>query len=332
VGYAFCQHCGAKMTQTPVGAAPAPAARPSASPGMGVADTLAASDSAAAQALMAARAQALAPRQAPPPAPAQSPPPVAGVIGSGAAVRSAPGPVPPQAAFPPTLPSAGPLAEAVASAAASFGRLVSVHRDGRDGTAFPLSGDHALVGRSEGDITFAQDRFLAPRHARVERRGNAVWVRPLDRTNGVYIKVTGEHPVADGDYLLLGKEVFRFEVVDKAERDVQPSAQHGTWIFASPPRAPWGRLVQIIVTGAARDIYHLNRPEVTVGREEGDLRFPDDEFMSRRHAMISQHDGHPHLQDLGSSNGSYIRLRGEHELEPGDLIRMGDQLFRFEPA
>ena len=57
---------------------------------------------------------------------------------------------------------------------------------------------------------------------------------------------------------------------------------------------------------------------------------PDDEFMSRRHAQISFRNGRGRLEDLGSSNGTFVKLRGPHGLSPGDLIRLGDELLRFE--
>ena len=38
----------------------------------------------------------------------------------------------------------------------------------------------------------------------------------------------------------------------------------------------------------------------------------------------------PKLEDLNSSNGTFIRVRGDHELKSGDLLRLGDQLIRVE--
>ncbi len=52
--------------------------------------------------------------------------------------------------------------------------------------------------------------------------------------------------------------------------------------------------------------------------------------MSRRHAQISFRNGRGRLEDLGSSNGTFLRLRGPHGLISGDLIRLGDELLRFE--
>jgi pSer/pThr/pTyr-binding forkhead associated (FHA) protein len=209
---------------------------------------------------------------------------------------------------------------------------VTVHRDGSDGAAFTLANEHVALGRTDGEITFPDDRYLAPRHVQLERRGTQTVLRVLDSVNGAYVRLAEPTLLSDGDQFLFGKQVMRFEMVASAERDAPPAIQHGMLLFGSPPRATWGRLRQLLTTGQTRDVIHLSRSDVTMGREEGELRFPDDEFMSRRHATLSQRDGRVHLADLGSSNGTYLRLRGERELRQGDLIRVGDQLLRFEPA
>jgi pSer/pThr/pTyr-binding forkhead associated (FHA) protein len=221
-----------------------------------------------------------------------------------------------------------------APAAAPYGHLVSVRRDGSDGDAHPLMDDQVDLGRSEGTLLF-EDRFLAARHARIERRaGGGVALVPLDATNGVYVRLrAGEtYPLVDGDHVLVGKEVLRFEVVEPEERALSVAIQHGVRIFGSPIRSPWGRLRQIAQTGMSRDIYHLVPPQVVLGREEGDLRFADDEFMSRRHARLSNRDGRFEVADLESSNGTFVRVRGERVLRPRDVVRIGDQLLRFEPS
>ena len=51
---------------------------------------------------------------------------------------------------------------------------------------------------------------------------------------------------------------------------------------------------------------------------------------SSRHAELRQLETGWVLVDLGSSNGTYLRLRTPHVLVPGDMIRLGDQLLRFE--
>ena len=72
--------------------------------------------------------------------------------------------------------------------------------------------------------------------------------------------------------------------------------------------------------------------ETVIGREQGDLVFTDDPFMSRRHAAVTIDRASRRfvLRDLGSSNGTAVRFRGERALRAGDQFRVGRHLFRFE--
>jgi pSer/pThr/pTyr-binding forkhead associated (FHA) protein len=205
-----------------------------------------------------------------------------------------------------------------------------VNRDGSDGERFPLGAEFAIFGRAGADVAFDQDRFLARQHARLERTGDGARVVPLDTVNGVFRKLDAPVELTDGTIILLGREVLRYEVVEAEERNGEPLVHHGVALFGSPPREPWGRLVQLLPSGGVRDIRHLFDDEVVLGREEGDIVFSDDAFMSRRHASISWDGKRVTLNDLGSSNGSFIRLTAVTPVKHGDHLRMGDQLFRIE--
>jgi pSer/pThr/pTyr-binding forkhead associated (FHA) protein len=216
----------------------------------------------------------------------------------------------------------------------AHGRLILVRRDGSDGEVHPLVGDLFDVGRLEGSLVFSDDPYLAPRHARFSFVGHSVRVRALDTVNGVYVRVRGAVDLAPGDTILIGKEVLRYEPLSAEERDPPSMVEHGVRIFGSAPREAWGRLRQLTAAGTTRDVYHLTRPELVLGREEGDVTFPDDEYLSRRHAAIKRAvGGKPgaRLEDMNSSNGTYLRLRAEVELKQGDVLRLGDHLLRFEP-
>jgi pSer/pThr/pTyr-binding forkhead associated (FHA) protein len=215
------------------------------------------------------------------------------------------------------------------------GRLVVVRRDGTDGEAHPLVSDTFDVGRTEGSLTFADDPYLGQRHARFVVVGATVKVRPIDTVNGVYLRLRAAVEIGPGDQILVGKEVLRFEPLALEERDPPSLVEHGVRIFGSVQREAWGRLRQLTGAGTTRDVWHLTRPELVLGREEGDVTFPDDEYLSRRHATVrripqGQGSRTARLEDLGSSNGTFLRLRGEHELKTGDVLRLGDQLLRFE--
>lgn len=212
------------------------------------------------------------------------------------------------------------------------GRLIVITSDGREGQSFPLSGEQIDVGRHEGSVVFPDDKYMSPRHARLLQTNGQWYVRDLGSTNGVYVRITKPHALVDGDLLLLGVEVLRFENIPDAELGLGPAMQHGTLVFGSPALPRCARLVQRTVEGLARDVYHLHRLETAIGRESGDIVFSDDPFMSRRHALIRREkaSGMFILIDLDSSNGTFVAMRGDCALRNGDSIRVGQHLFRVE--
>jgi pSer/pThr/pTyr-binding forkhead associated (FHA) protein len=222
---------------------------------------------------------------------------------------------------PAPAPTAGP----------SWGTAVLVNRDGSDGQRFPLVGEYCVIGRVGADIAFDDDRFLARQHARFERAGDgSVKIEALDSLNGVFRKADLPVELVDGTVVLVGREVLRYEKVEAEEVKVHPLVRHGVALFGSPPREPWGRFVQIIPSGGYRDVRHLVGEEVVLGREEGDIVFRDDAFMSRRHAAVTWDGRKAQITDLGSSNGTFVRITQPTPVKNGDHVRMGDQLLRIE--
>ncbi len=241
--------------------------------------------------------------------------------------------MPPTAAAPmaPPVSSQRQAAGPAASGAPAWGTAVLVNRDGSDGQRYPLAGEYLVVGRNGADIAFDDDRFLARQHARLERAADgSVKVLPIDTLNGVFRKADAPIDLSDGMVILVGREVLRFERVDGEEAKVHPLVRHGVALFGSPPREPWGRLVQIIPSGGHRDVRHLVGEEIVLGREEGDIVFRDDAFMSRRHAAVTWDGKRAQVTDLGSSNGTFVRVTAPTPVKHGDHVRMGDQLLRIE--
>ena len=71
--------------------------------------------------------------------------------------------------------------------------------------------------------------------------------------------------------------------------------------------------------------------EIVIGKaEESGLAIPSDEYVSRQHARIFISDGKIILDDLGSSNGTYLRVRQPVSVEPGDEILVGASVLRIE--
>jgi pSer/pThr/pTyr-binding forkhead associated (FHA) protein len=75
--------------------------------------------------------------------------------------------------------------------------------------------------------------------------------------------------------------------------------------------------------------YQLNAEQHVVGRN-GQLVFPDDPFVSPRHANLFYRNGRLVVRDEGSLNGVFLRVRQSAEIVPGDFFLAGEQLFRVE--
>ncbi len=70
----------------------------------------------------------------------------------------------------------------------------------------------------------------------------------------------------------------------------------------------------------------------TLGRGDVEIRL-EDPFASSRHARISREGHVVVIEDLGSTNGTYLNeepLSGPQPLHPGDHIRIGDCEFSYE--
>ncbi len=88
----------------------------------------------------------------------------------------------------------------------------------------------------------------------------------------------------------------------------------------------------ILIRGEGMDglSFHLKAEQHIVGRN-GQLVFPDDPFVSPKHANFFYRDGKLVVRDEGSLNGVYIRVRGTVDVGAGDTFLAGEQLFRVDP-
>ena len=96
-----------------------------------------------------------------------------------------------------------------------------------------------------------------------------------------------------------------------------------------PPRGRAGRAARLVVLepkAARGQAYALDR-EITIGRDtKCTITIPDDTFVSSLHARVFDHEGQPMLEDLGSTNGSYLngnKVAGAKLLHPGDRVQIG---------
>ncbi|PYP09375.1 MAG: hypothetical protein DMD59_09070 [Gemmatimonadetes bacterium] len=87
-------------------------------------------------------------------------------------------------------------------------------------------------------------------------------------------------------------------------------------------------LTLVLVSEMATEVARFERKHATttIGRTEGDIRFPEDQFLSPLHSKLSWEEGRLEVRDLGSRNGTWVFLEGPYRLTDGDLILIGSQV------
>jgi hypothetical protein len=108
-----------------------------------------------------------------------------------------------------------------------------------------------------------------------------------------------------------------------------PLSSSRTVVMSSMRPSLKGRLLLMVDGEATGDEYELKH-ETIIGRTSGDITFPHDDYMSSCHARIAKRGEKFMLIDEDSRNGSFIRIKKEVEIRPGDFVLLGKQLFRFE--
>lgn len=212
---------------------------------------------------------------------------------------------------------------------AARARLVVIKPDGSEGASIPLEGGNIELGRTSEYEALSSDPFLSPTHARLEAQSDGFLVSDAGSLNGVFLRISSEVELTDGDHIRIGQELLEFRDMDDYDNEAK-GPDDKTLSGGSPDNGNWGRLGLVAGPDLETRGFVFSSDEVTLGREIGDIVFRDDGFVSGKHARIAKVEGKVFLKDLGSSNGTYVRIRKPRTIRDGDLILMGQQLFRLE--
>jgi pSer/pThr/pTyr-binding forkhead associated (FHA) protein len=191
------------------------------------------------------------------------------------------------------------------------------------------------IGRTEPPFdTYPQDLVvdLSRRHARIFCEYGAVYIADLGSKNGT--TVNGEdirqktRRLQDGDTVCFGGALpFRVELGERAH-----SGNRGKRLASltlEPERADAG-LQPIVVTHFP---FLISKVDAAFARYKAEQ--PQQvNYLSRRHAHIFQKGGEPYVEDLGSTNGTFLngmRL-DEHaaRLQRGDTLAFGGHHFVYK--
>jgi pSer/pThr/pTyr-binding forkhead associated (FHA) protein len=91
---------------------------------------------------------------------------------------------------------------------------VQLLEGGLRGSAFPLKEGDNLLGRENGDIIFPGDGFISSRHALLQTRSHTVILKDLGSSNGTFVRIDARKRLEDGDQLLIGRHLLKFELAD----------------------------------------------------------------------------------------------------------------------
>jgi pSer/pThr/pTyr-binding forkhead associated (FHA) protein len=225
-----------------------------------------------------------------------------------------------------TAPGAPKAAPAPSAAAAAQGSVIltALRADGSEAGTYALPGGTVTVGRETGAI-FAGDSYLSPKHATFKQQSGRITIKDEASLNGVYKKLVRDVPMElrPNDMFRIGQEIIKFEPLA-----TQPPAPDGVERLGSPSKGYVGRIALVIGRDVTGNAFPIPETGVHLGRERGDVLFPEDGYVSGLHCRLSWENGRLMLTDLGSSNGSFLRLHEETEIKSGDVLLMGQQLFR----
>ncbi len=216
-------------------------------------------------------------------------------------------------------------------------------------------GATVVLGRDESAGLTIPDEELSRQHARLQVDGNAVTIEDLDSLNGTFVngeRLTGPRRLRSGDRIKVGATVVEFVSAAAPEQGrgpgvppspLEPDVTRVREIPASPLEPDVTRVREVPAQPAAAGelrVLEGATPATALpvaggrllGRDpECDLALDDGE-VSWRHARVGPDDGHVTIEDLGSTNGTFVngeRLLERRQLESGDRIELGSAVLEF---
>lgn len=92
-------------------------------------------------------------------------------------------------------------------------RVVQQLRGGDTGLALRPQGEVVTLGREGNDINFPDDPFISGHHAQVSSSDGKLSLTDLNSKNGTFLRVRSERELNHGDYVFMGQQLLRVEIV-----------------------------------------------------------------------------------------------------------------------
>ena len=172
--------------------------------------------------------------------------------------------------------------------------------------------------------------MLSRRHARIFRKDGSVYLADLESRNGTTVnrvRIGRVHTkLRDGDEICFGGTLsYRVQITSRV-------CPEGSLTLTLKPRSSDSGLDPIVI---AKFPFLVSKTSGTFSRHQGKGTHRRElEYLSRRHACIHHKDGKAYIEDLGSSNGTFVNgLRLTQRavpLQDGVVVAFGGQHFVYE--
>jgi pSer/pThr/pTyr-binding forkhead associated (FHA) protein len=111
-------------------------------------------------------------------------------------------------------------------------------------------------------------------------------------------------------------------------------AQDGRGAYAPRGSAESELVVEDSEVLAPETRFEIRNGATSIGRSSAsDIVLKSDDYASGSHAQLTRHGGLLYVEDLGSTNGTFVNGRktvGATPLRHGDSVRVGSTTFRYE--
>jgi len=203
--------------------------------------------------------------------------------------------------------------------------LVVIRGEGQEGLSYHLRASEHALGR-EAQIQI-DDVFASPTHASLFYRGSELTLKDENSLNGTYSRIRDKAKLAPGDTFLAGDQLFRVEPMPNVGEETDST---GTYFYGSPSFNSSFRIVQILEGNRPGLTFCPRSSRATIGRQGCDMNILSDVHLSEEHCAIEQDADGFSLTDLGSKNGTFVRLKGERPVEHSDYFMVGRRVLRVE--
>ncbi|MFC1889705.1 FHA domain-containing protein [Thermodesulfobacteriota bacterium] len=212
--------------------------------------------------------------------------------------------------------------------------ITHVLEDGKDGEQYFMKGDKFSVAQKVGDIIFPHDPLVSQPHLLIYKSEGRIFTRDQNSKDGSFLMITKRIPLKDGDILFIGGQHFVFELPDLGKTPPEgipvENEKTDTEYKEENLAREYAKIIEFKDQVVRGNQYPIYKRRVTIGRKDCDLSFPWIKYISRKHCSIEHSERNFFIGDLKSTNGTFIRMGHDIELNDKDVIRVGNQKIRIE--